>query len=396
MRVSKDGVKFYDISDDPSEVKIAMDKGYKPFVRVTKDGSDFYDIEGTPEQMKVAESKGYMLEDSFRNLQKSRDGSPTLPKGISALAGATDAVTMGFDDELSGAMSGARAALKGEDPRKAYQQQRDQYRAGKEKAERDNPWTFGGSGAASSILTPAMGAANTAKGLKALLRAGGVGASFGAASAAGRSQDISEMPRDMLEGAITGGVLGAGGRAVAGGQGAIRKVYKGSATNDYEPITIPSSLQKKFSRQIKHNGEDMTHEIYAHPDGQMAHFLVNAKGEPMSELWGRSTKYLDDPGFAVEWSKSAKKGNQYGAKAYDLALDSHKNLFSDQTVSEKGAHKMYSEHFQKTPGVLPELADWGNSNRHRVYLHNEGSFRKNRDIPAFDEESYRAIRSFKK
>ncbi len=136
----------------------------------------------------------------------------------SALHGAEQGATLGFSDEIRGAVGAAKDVAFDEryklnDLVARYDVNRDQARAMLEKSRRDNPTSYlageiGGAGATS--LVPGVGLARGAGALAAL----GQGAAYGAVSGLGNSQadltkgDVAGAARDVGKGALTGGAVG--------------------------------------------------------------------------------------------------------------------------------------------------------------------------------------------
>ncbi len=141
----------------------------------------------------------------------------------SALHGAEQGATLGFSDEIRGALGAAKDVAmddryKLNDLVARYQVNRDQARAMLEKSKRDNPLSYttgevGGSTALSFV--PGLGVAAKGASLAGrALAAAGTGAALGAASGLGQSNaDLTKgnfqgALNDTQSGAITGGIAG--------------------------------------------------------------------------------------------------------------------------------------------------------------------------------------------
>lgn len=142
-------------------------------------------------------------------------------------AGAADALTLGYGDELEGAIAGAGAALTGHDYALTYRQRVDEARARLEQAQREHPISaLAGSlvGAAAPMVIPGVGEAAAARlGATGLARGLGVarevmagerlpfGAGLARAAAGGGPGAIAAQALRGLEtGAAYGGVYGFG------------------------------------------------------------------------------------------------------------------------------------------------------------------------------------------
>lgn len=118
----------------------------------------------------------------------------------SGLRGAAQGASLGFSDELTGALESTAGSL-GLVPDKTYEQSRDEARANNQAAQKANPVTYGageiGGGLASSFALP--GAAATMGGRA--LQAGATGAIMG--------YGVTDKREDILPAMATGATLGA-------------------------------------------------------------------------------------------------------------------------------------------------------------------------------------------
>lgn len=146
----------------------------------------------------------------------------------SAIRGAAQGGTLGFADEITGALEAAFTP-------KTYRQARDESRAAYRQAQEDNPLAFGAGevgGGLASLLLPGGAAAKGAS------LAGKVGAAAlgGAVSGAGYSEEesLGGIARDAaVSGAVSGGLAGALGLA-AKGVGKLAKGYAAKAPERFE------------------------------------------------------------------------------------------------------------------------------------------------------------------
>lgn len=191
----------FEIDDSPESIQAAEAKGYRFAIPMTKNGTDVYDVDMTPESIQAAQAKGYKSVDSMSktHMQSTKPGMLE-----SAATGASQGMTMGFADELGGALTAGVKQLAG-DPRtfgQAYQQERDLLRGDVKTAQQTNPKSFATGEFVGGVAgTPA---ASTVKGAAAL---GGLGA---AASTFGHQEgDIKPVPVAVsgAMGAVTGGLL---------------------------------------------------------------------------------------------------------------------------------------------------------------------------------------------
>lgn len=198
-KVSKNGKDFFTIGDEPSELEIAMGKGYKPYVDVTKNGKDIFTIELNEAEVTTAVGKGYKQIDEYNK--------PTA--GEAMLRGAGQGATFGFSDE---AIGGVKSLMP---DGKSYAEERDAERAKNAKAQKAFPGTYLTGELAGGAVLP-LGAGKSAATIVGALGKGSLmGAISGGVSGAGYNERKENMVGDVAKGVAIGGVLG-GGAGVAG------------------------------------------------------------------------------------------------------------------------------------------------------------------------------------
>lgn len=166
----------------------------------------------------------------------------------------------------------------------------------------------------------------------------------------------------------------------------LAKVYENHVSKgSHNSISEPRG-KKVLERKIDHNGEALTHEVYNRDHGKVHHYLRKEDGTLVATVQGNVMEGRDGNGLAVGWSNSTTKGQGHGKKAYDLALDTHGMLYSDTSLSPKGSHQVYADHFKNSQGVDVDLAGWGNKNRHKVQLKDQDAFRKEKGINRFSDD----------
>lgn len=188
---------------------------------------------------------------------QARSAAPTdhhvsIPEaaGRAALAGPT----MGFDDEIGGAVAAFPSRDPGDRvlPRRAvppsasqeqkmetYQVERDRLRAAKDAAAEQHPYVYYpveiGTGVASAMLAPASGVARGASALKAAAAGAKAGAGYGAAAGLGGSR--ADLTKGEVGGALFDTAVGGAAGAVLGGaaggvtQGVGNKLAERAATH---------------------------------------------------------------------------------------------------------------------------------------------------------------------
>lgn len=133
--------------------------------------------------------------------------------GRSAVAGGSSGVTLGWNDEIMGALAAADEALKNGDIIGAYEANRDIRRRIRERSMEENPGVTLGAELGASLLVPVAGGRNAvARGGKAAVKAAAkTGAVIGGVAGAGYGEGTG--------GTLLGATTGAGLGYVVGGQG---------------------------------------------------------------------------------------------------------------------------------------------------------------------------------
>lgn len=148
-------------------------------------------------------------------------------KWISAGLGAADDLTFGFADEISGASAAIPAWLQNKDALKAYETQRDRFRAATAEAQEDNPGSFMAGGLATGILTPAIGmAAKGASAFQKAVTAARTGAAMGGVRGVGNAESVSEIPKSSAQSAAMGAAFGLGMSGLGSGASKGSQIYR--------------------------------------------------------------------------------------------------------------------------------------------------------------------------
>lgn len=161
--------------------------------------------------------------------------------GQSFGAGVSQGATLNFGDEIEGLIqAGIRRYLE-RDPdamegsfSDVYGRERNYRRQENERAQEANKKAYIGGNVAGGLLTvPVLPGGAAAGGGSKLLQAAKMGAAYGAASGAGRSESVGDMPGTMLTdaaiGAVAGPALQAGGQLLGKGLEAGSRYLKGKA-----------------------------------------------------------------------------------------------------------------------------------------------------------------------
>jgi hypothetical protein len=208
---SKDGVDFHEIEDTPEQTNMALSKGYKPYVEVQKDGGEIHTISGDEGSILTAISKGYKPVQQYVAPKKEVSKLESLGRG------AAQGATLGFADELGGAVFGAKEALTSDKTfSDAYKERRDYAREQNKSAQEANPWSYGGGELAGGLLAPGVAGAGAATLGGAILKGAAVNLGQGAVSRVGRSEKEDYMPEAIPsagEAAVDIGLGAVGGAA---------------------------------------------------------------------------------------------------------------------------------------------------------------------------------------
>jgi hypothetical protein len=181
---------------------------------------------------------------------ESADGPGMLE---SAVRGVKQGVTMGFGDEITGALEAAVTS-------KTYKQARDEARAADKAAKEANPVTFGLGqifGGVGTAVVPVGAAAKIGTGVAAAAARGA-----GAGIVAGAGESEAETVPEMVQDAAKGGLVGA---AAGGALGGLAKVFGRYVAN------APARADKKLLSDV---GIGATPKVYRE---------INAKGADVVE-----------------------------------------------------------------------------------------------------------------
>lgn len=313
---------------------------------------------------------------------------PDISKLESFLRGGGQGLSLGFGDELTGAVESLFTD-------KTYDQSRDEARAANRAAREANPWTYTGGDVVGSILPVlasggeglmARGAAKlaptTIKGLMAL----------GAAQGAGYSEanDVPGMLRDMGVGSVIAGGVG----TLAKGAGALAKNLRAPVLEDIaqtrgaKALGTPKRMwaDPKLAAQAKSDAQLMLDNgviKWNSSFGDMAEDVTRLKGDTGKAI-GDFLESVDMRGKFFDVNKAvsdletlrprAANGKVLNAGAYaDI------NSKIDTAIETVKAHRSKSLDFQtanEVKGVLQDLANW-NSNKNATLLDKKvaGTFR---------------------
>lgn len=216
IKVTKNGTDIFDIEDSEDSLQAARAKGYKPLITVTKNGTDTFDLDADDtESVRAAFDKGYMEMGAFQN--KAAQPKREFNKATSALQGAAETASIGFDDEVGGAFTSVAknlGAYAGLSEPTTYEVERDKIRDSKKALQEANPMSYLGGSLVAGVAIPAGGAAKAGGGLAARVASGAtIGGSQGAIQGYGNSDE------DTLGGQLQDTAVGGGLGAILGGAG---------------------------------------------------------------------------------------------------------------------------------------------------------------------------------
>lgn len=334
--------------------------------------------------------------------KKKPDDDDDLKKDfVNALIGAGQGATLDFGDELYGVGGGMQSLMYGVDPIEGYKATRDEARARIKKAETESPNAYMAGNLAGSVAVPVPGLGTARAGLKAArplakviaetsvkdfakqaMQRIGTSMGLGGVKAAGKSE--ADNLKDFAADVATGAVESADtmpGPAMATDQGTM-KWHPNSIgkPGKKEKINMPNRGEEKIRRPVKFKDEELEHVIFKMGHGTYDHLLLK-DGEPIARISGTKATYEDQDenhhtGFAIGRSGVGEGGKGYGKKLYELVLDTHGQVFSDDSLSPAGSAKIYQKHFPSVPGVNVTDAKKHTDERFIVNVDDVKKFRK--------------------
>lgn len=311
---------------------------------------------------------------------------PDISKLESFLRGGGQGLSLGFSDELTGALESLFTD-------KTYDQSRDEARAANKRAQEANPWTYGGGEVAGAVLPAVLSggesilAPTTIKGMAAL----------GAVNAAGTSEE-SEVPgllRDMAIGGTIGAGAGAAGKLVSKGASMLRadELADVAQTRGAKALGTPKRMwsDPKLAAQAKSDAQLLLDADVIKPTASFSDMAEN-----VSKLKGDTGKAIGDYLESVDMRgkffdvnkavadlnsmrpRSSTTGKILKGGAYD---DIHRTIDTAiDTVKAHGSKSLSFEDANSVKGVLQDLANW-NSNKDATLLDKKvaGTFRQSVD-----------------
>jgi hypothetical protein len=235
LKVSKDGVKFYDIDDGDDSVAAAKAKGYQEYLPMTKNGKDVFNVLATDDSYKAATDKGYKDVGMF-NFQNKED-APKIGTGQAAARGVAQGAAGGFADELSGlagAVVNPTNSDKGFGDR--YRDSRDYARGVDKAAQEQHPVVSFAGNVAGGVGAGAL----LGSGAATLKGAAGLGAAYGLGGSDAdltkpSVENIEQAAKDTAVGGVTGAagygagkLVGAGIRSAAAPKAAYEALARGA------------------------------------------------------------------------------------------------------------------------------------------------------------------------
>lgn len=263
------------------------------------------------------------LQELNKHSKKPEEVGP-VSKTESFLRGAGQGASLGFADELTGALESLVSD-------KTYKQARDESRANYKAAEEENPMTYLGGNIGGGLLTPIPGI-GAAKGVgQVALKA----AQLGAVGGLGASEkDITDpaILEEMAKGAAIGGTLGGGAAAIGKGVKALGGTTIGKA---FQQGKEGNMLVGKEARQ-KIGDELVDFAGKAGEDIQSS-----LKGEAANKM--SLLKQADESGQKIDVDELLKK----------IYPEEAKNLPKSYTSEGDAARRKLAEPFGRAEGKPP-------------------------------------------
>lgn len=259
----------------------------------------------------------------FESPQKAIKGNTTA--GMSFLRGAGQSSSLGFGDELYGAVAAALPGLTGSTKgsySERYAEARDYARRKDLQAESDNPKAYMGgalTGGALTAFAPGLGALNAGKGAKAA-EVIGKGAATGAITGVG-SSDASPItnPEGLAAAGLKGGLLGGAAAGTFRGLGAAAGAAKKTFTPTRTASVLLGAPESAIERYMANRGAVNA----AKPREQLTKELMESmeKFKEQRVLGGssKSREILDEEGVEFAGDELAdifaSKANQLKARS---------------------------------------------------------------------------------
>lgn len=228
---ANDSGKMYDVPDNERDDALASGKFTEHFRIKTKDSGKEYIVPA--QEMPEALQSGKFELAEFYDQKKNIEANPTMPKMSPAASFALKAgnsMTMGFGDEIIGALGGDKEGI----------------RKQLEASDIQNPKASMLGSIAGGIASPSlMGSAAQTLG-KAVLKGAGTGALYGGIQGAGENVNRDELLGDVAKGAGVGAIVGGAGGAI-GKSISSPGVAKEALKSTKETITdVPGALKAGF------------------------------------------------------------------------------------------------------------------------------------------------------
>ena len=183
-------------------------------------------------------ANGMALPQGLEVTTEEKQGA-SLSKGARLAMTAAQGPTLGFADEIAGALQAPFIRKEGEGLVDAYARGRDVYRSGVESYQQEMPI---GSGVAQAVASLPLGMVNAGKSIMAnagpMARSIGMGGLFGATAGAGGAENVAAIPMEAATSAATSAMLGG---ATEGVMKAARPVM--SVLGTQAGRAIPNSLR---------------------------------------------------------------------------------------------------------------------------------------------------------
>lgn len=272
------------------------------------------------------------------------DNGPQVSQLESLGRGAASGLSLGFNDELVGAIESLLT-------NKSYSQSRDESRANNKLAQAANPYSYGAGEIGGSVATAFVPGLNVAKGASLAARVG-ANAAMGAAAGLGMSEEQSALA--MAKDAAIGGALGGGltygiDKTMPMMKQAANYVSNKVADTSKKALSaFDETVLPKMGRTIANIPEDMTQEYLA----KQGNLPARTTEEIMDELVGyynKASSSLDDSKFNYDKAKDFLSESRSNAKNQLIdekfntqnLLGEARDSYNTKVTAEKEALKNY-------------------------------------------------------
>lgn len=285
---------------------------------------------------------------------------------ISGARGLGQGLSLGYSDELVGALQGLTGKLTGEegDLAELYREYRDIERAKNLASEEAHPWLYGGGNVAGGLATALVPGAAIGTGLKGALAAGALAA--GGTSEADLTQGETEgLAKDVAGGAVLGGALHGAGTLAGKGLKFLSETqpvesFSKGFSQGAKGVNLASQPQlRETEKKLFEKTGELSDELLSLLKGKEGKGgLVGQKSDLVKALTEEG-KTVDLSKAVSQWDKLKKDVDfeslsETAKKEFSLIDDYITNTLKNKKVTEQFVRKLEESH-PRIPSSSEEL-----------------------------------------